>query len=90
MNLMKSKVAAWAAIILIIIVVGLTFAMRPVWWCFFDIFFAFMMCFCHLLALNMEKISAIACVKLDRAALVFGILFILALIAEYIAYQYIF
>lgn len=82
--MLKSKIAALAALVLVIVLIGVTFSMRPAWWCFFDIFFAFMMVFCHLLALQLVKMSKAASRKLDTAAMVFGVLTVIALIVEYI------
>ncbi|MCM1377663.1 MAG: hypothetical protein NC097_00235 [Clostridium sp.] len=89
-NLLKSKIAAGILLILVIAAICLTFSMRQAWWCFIDIFFAFMMAFCHLLSLTMQRMSPIACVKLDKGALVFGILAVLSFIGEYITMQIVF
>lgn len=89
-NLLKSKTAAWCALILILLVMIFTFGMREVWWAFIDEFFAFMMIFCQLVALYIEKLNSRACRKLQICAAVFGVLMILAFIGEYIAYQVLF
>ena len=89
-NLLKSKTAAWFALILIFIVMVFTFGMREVWWAFIDEFFAFMMIFCQLVALYIEKFNSRATRKLQICAAVFGVLMILAFIGEYIAYQVLF
>ena len=85
--IMKSKAAAWAAFVVIVILMAITFGLRPVWWTFADMFFAFMMVFCHLMAVYLVKLNIHSSRKLDFMALVFGILTIVALIAEYVAYQ---
>jgi hypothetical protein len=89
-NLLKSKTAAWCAFILILLVMIFTFGMREAWWTFIDVFFAFMMVFSQLMALYIEKLDVRACRKLQMCAAVFGVLTILALIGEYIAYQVLF
>ena len=78
-RLIQSKATAWGAFLLIVIMLVLTFSLRSVWWAFFDVFFLFMMVF-----------SPLASGKLDAAAFVFGILGILSLIGEYIAWQVVF
>lgn len=84
-KLTRSRLVAWAALAVVVTVICLTFSMRGEWWCFIDIFFAFMMVFCHLLALYLGKMSPVACRKLDFLALVFGILTVLAIVGEYIS-----
>lgn len=86
-NILKSKAAAWGAFLLIILVIILTYGSRTVWWAFIDEFFAFMMIFCQLVAVYIMKLSPAAGKKLQICALVFGILMVLALIGEFIAYQ---
>lgn len=85
--MLKSKTVAWAAFILIILVIGLTFTLRPVWWAFSDIFFAFMMVFSHLMAVYIYKLNPFASRSLDRFALVFGILTVVALVVEVVLFQ---
>ena len=82
--MLKSKTAAWIAMAIVIVLIAITFKYRTEWWCFTDIFFAFMFVFCHLLALNIVKLSPIASRKLDMASLVFGILAVVSFIVEYI------
>ena len=86
-NLLYSKTVAWLALMVIIAVIVLTFSIRPVWWTFFDEFFAFMMIFCQLVALYIMKFNQFAGKKLQVCAAVFGVLTILSLIAEFIIYQ---
>lgn len=82
-GLLKSKIAAWVMMAVIIAFLCFTFSMRTVWWAYIDVFCAFMMAFCHLLALNFLKISVAASRKLDNIAIVFGILFVIAFLVEY-------
>lgn len=83
-QLLKSKIFAWSAFALIIVLIGITFTMRPTWWSFCDIFFAFMMVFSHLMAVYLNKFNQYVSKKLDVASLVCGILMIIALIVEWI------
>lgn len=89
-KVLNSRLAAIAALIIVIAVLIATFSIRTEWWCFIDIFFAFMMTFCHLLAIMIEKMSKAASTKMELIALIFGILTILAIIGEYIAWEAIF
>ena len=75
--------------LLVIIAIAVTFPMKQHWWAYSDVFFAFMMVFTRIVALYLEKISPAASRKLDVWALVFGVLLVIALIAETIAYQFI-
>lgn len=81
-EILKSKTVAWLAFILVIVAVVSTFGLRSEWWTFCDIFFIFMATFSHLIAVNISKFNAYASRKLDTAALVFAILFIIALAGE--------
>lgn len=83
----NSKIVAWLALCVVVTVICVTFSLREQWWSFIDIFFAFMMVFSHLLALYLGKMSKSAAGKLDRLSLIFGIMTILAIIGEYIAWQ---
>lgn len=85
MNIRTSKPVAWIALIIVVAILILTFSMRPYWWCFIDIFFAFMAVFCHLLALNIHKMSPEASRKLDKAALFFAVLMLISLLVEWLA-----
>lgn len=89
-GLLKSKAAALAALIIVIIVIVATFQLRAGWWCFFDIFFAFMMVFSHLAALFLGNFSPQAGKILDKTAFVCLVLAIVAFIAEFIAWQLLF
>ena len=84
--ILKSKLTALIALLLVVVLIIFTFSIRPAWWAFFDIFFLFMMVFCHLLSLMIEKMSIPAAKKLETFAMVFGLLTLAAFIGEYIAY----
>lgn len=82
MTVKTSKLCAWGAMIIVIAVMVLTFALRTAWWAFTDIFFAFMMAFMHLLAVYFHKVVGISR-QLEMAALVCGVLMIISLIVEF-------
>lgn len=86
-KVLQSKATAWGAFLLIVIMLVLTFSLRWAWWAFFDLFFFFMMVFCHLVAVYIQSYSRMASSKLEIAAFVCGILGILSLIGEYTAWQ---
>ncbi len=89
-KILKSKIAALLLLLLIVVLIILTFKLRFAWWACFDMFFAFMMAFAHLASLFLEKFNPYASKTLDGIALWCGILTIVALIGEYIAYSIIF
>ena len=82
MTLRTSKLCAWGAFIIVMVVMVLSFPVRKVWWAFTDIFFAFMMVFFHLIAVYFHKLPGIS-KQLDVAALVCGLLMVVALVVEY-------
>lgn len=87
-KLLKSKGVAAGLLILVIILLVATFSIRMSigWWAFSDIFFAFMAAFCHLMSQWLGQINQRVGSKLDRVAFVCFILFVVALIVEYIIY----
>lgn len=90
MKMIDSKILAWAAMLLAIIMLVLCVAMKPlVWWQYLDVFFAFMMAFLHLLAVNFRKLTAISR-QLDMAAMVCAVLFIIAFIGVWVANSFLF
>lgn len=86
-KILKSKAAVWGALVLVLLVIILTFQLRPAWWAFIDEFFMFMTVFCHLVAVYIEKFSNSAFKKLQMAAFISAVLMILSFVGEYIAYQ---
>lgn len=88
-KILKSKSAGWLAFLIIICVCVLTFSLRVVWWSFFDLFFAFMMVFCHVIALTIEKYNGFASAKLEKIAMVMAVMTVVALIGEFIAFQFV-
>ena len=85
-NLLKSKLAAWLALLVVVIIIIITFGIRPAWWAFIDEFFAFMMVFSQLAAVYIYKFNNYAGKRLQVFAAIFGILMLLSFIGEYIAY----
>lgn len=89
MRFLHSKITAWAALFLVVLIIALTFSMRPVWWAYTDLFFMFMAAFCNTVAQYLRSLSAASAHKLETCAMIFGILTAIAIIGEYIAFQYI-
>lgn len=89
-KLRKSKSAAWIALILILAVLVLNVFVKDKWWSFIDIFFGFMMVFCHLVSLYIEKFNKVSSGKLEVIAFICGILMIVAFIVEYVVESVIF
>lgn len=86
-RLTDSKVAAVVAFCIVVVYIVLTFKLRFAWWTFIDEFFAFMMVFTHLMALFLARLNPFVRRKLDTCAMIFGILFIISLIVEYVLFQ---
>lgn len=72
---------------LVILIIIVTFGLRQVWWAYIDVFFAFMMVFSQLVSLYIEPLSLSSAKKLRNCAMLFGVLMILSLIGEFIAFQ---
>lgn len=83
-KILESKAWAGVLLVIIILIICFTFKMRTEWWCFIDVFFAFLMAFMHLMALMLRRMSVIAARKLDKIALICLIMMILSLITEFI------
>ncbi len=66
---------------------GITFRFRTLWWMFIDMFFAFMTVFSHLMAVYVVKFNIHSSRKLDFMAVLFGILTVVAIIAEIVVYH---
>lgn len=82
---LESKVVAWTALILVIVMICVTFKMRTAWWAFIDIFFAFMMAFMHLMAVYIGKRLPAIGKQLDSAAFVMLVLAVLSFVIEWFA-----
>ena len=85
-NLLRSKLVAWLALILVVAVIVATFSYRQFWWAFIDEFFAFMMVFCQLVAVYILRVNPWAGKRLQTFAGIFGVLMIISFIVEYIIY----
>lgn len=86
MKILKTKWAAWAAFILVLVLLVGTFSLRTAWWAFIDIFFAFMAAFTNLLAVTVSKMNPYVSKKLYFWAFIFCVLWVLSLIGEWIAF----
>ena len=78
---LSSRILAWAAMAIVVACIVLAFVLGLGWFTFVDIFFAFLMTFCHLLAVYMWKARTISR-QLDTAALVCGVLMIVSLVVD--------
>ncbi len=92
MNTTKKIILALVALIVSIIYIGVTFSFRKQlgWWAFTDCFALFMTVFTYLMSILIGKMIPHSGKLLANIALVFGILFIISLIGEYIAYSALF
>lgn len=92
MSTTKKLLLALLALIVTIVYIALTFRFRKElgWWAFTDCFALFMTIFTWLMSLLIGKMIPHSGKLLAKIALVFGILFILALVGEYFAYSAIF
>lgn len=86
----KSKLVMGIALLMAILCICLTYTYRTEWWSFIDIFCFFMAAFLQLMSLMFSKTLVLAAKKLSFCAGVFGILGIVALIGEAIAWYMIF
>lgn len=82
---LQSKVTAWAAFILVLIFLVCSFKSRIEWWMFIDVFFLFMAAFVNLVVCYIRNINSPVARMLNNWSLIFGLLFILAFIGEWIA-----
>ena len=80
-KLIGSKIVAWFGLILAVVMVVLTMMVQKLpWWEYSVGFFAFMMCFMHLLSPYMnDKLPAVG-YKLDMIALVFGVFLVITFV----------
>ena len=85
--MMKSKIAATAALFVIVAVVVVTLAFHAPWCCLIDEFFAFKAAEAHFAALFIGNKNPYAYRKLEKSAMILGILFILSIIALFIIFQ---
>ena len=83
-KLLNSAIAAFVLLVIIIIAIIYSFKVRTEWWMFIDIFCAFMGAFMHLMALVLSKMVPTVRRAFDNLACVFGILFVISFVVEYI------
>ena len=89
-RLMKSKGAAWGGMLVMVVMTiacMVTPGVKEDWWELADVFFAFMMVFCHLASLYLEKLNQNASKRLDQLSMIFGIIAILAFVCIYFILQ---
>lgn len=88
MSTAKKMLLALLALIISIVYIAITFRFRKEfgWWAFIDCFALFMTVFTWLMSLVISNMIPHSGKVLAKIALVFGILFILSLVGEYIAY----
>lgn len=86
-SFIESRIVSWIALFVIILWIVMQLHTPDPWWTYLSIFLAFMMVFCHLAALYLYAVSWRASRKLDSLAMLCGILFVIALVATYIASQ---
>lgn len=87
-SLLESKVTAWVAMALAVVLIVFCFLLHTPWWGFIAIFFCFLGIFSHLASLYLRKMSPAAGRKLETAALVFIILSVIGLIVEYAVFDW--
>lgn len=87
MKITESKGAAVGALVLVVLIIVLTFGLRPVWWAFIDVFFLFMMAFTFFVSVMFGKYNLNAKKKLQKISVICGIFWIVSLIGEFVAFQ---
>lgn len=83
-KLIESKITAWIAMILVVILIVLSFIAHLPWWAFIAIFFCFIGVFSHLAALYLKRMSLRASGKLETIAAICIALAVLGVIAEHV------
>lgn len=89
MSSTKKIMLALLALVVSIVYIAVTFRFRKElgWWAFADCFALFMTVFTWIMSLVISRMIPHSGKLLSKIALVFGILFIIALVGEYIAYS---
>ncbi len=92
MSTTRKMLLAVLALLVTIVYIAVTFRFRKElgWWAYIDCFALFMSVFTWLMSLVVGKMIPHSGKLLAKIALIFGILFIVALIGEYIAYSVLF
>ena len=73
-------------VVLSVVYIIATFRMRTEWWMNFDMFFAFMAAFCHLMAVLFAKMIPAESKRMDRIALAMFIIAVVSGVAELVAF----
>ena len=89
MSATKKMLLALVALIVAIVYIAVTFRFRKElgWWAFTDCFALFMTVFTWMMSILISRMIPHSGKVLSNIALVFGILFVIALVGEYIAYS---
>ena len=92
MTATKKMLLALLALIVSIVYIGVTFRFRRElgWWAFSDCFALFMAVFSWMMSLLISRMVPHSGQLLSKIALVFGMLFVVALVGEYIVYTTVF
>lgn len=92
MNSSRKMLLALLALVVSIVYIAVTFRFRKElgWWAFADCFALFMAVFIWLMSLLISRMIPHSGSVLSKMALVFSILFVIALVGEYIAYSVMF
>ncbi len=92
MSTPRKMLLAILALLLTIVYIAVTFRFRKElgWWAYIDCFALFMTVFTWLMSLVVGKMIPHSGQLLAKIALVFGILFVVSLVGEYIAYSALF
>ena len=92
MSTSRKMLLALLALIVTIVYIAVTFRFRKElgWWAYVDCFSLFMAIFTWLMSLIIGKMIPHSGLMLAKIALVFGILFIIALVGEYFVYTALF
>lgn len=92
MSTTKKMLLALLALIVSIVYIALTFRFRRElgWWAFADCFALFMTVFTWMMSILISRMIPHSGKVLSNIALIFGIIFVISLVGEYIAYSVIF
>lgn len=88
----RNLILSFIAIIVAIAIIAITFDFRRQlgWWAFADAFALFMTVFAWMMSILISRIIPHSGQMLKKAAVVFAILFVVALLGEFIAYSILF
>ena len=92
-KLLESKLTAWSAMLLVVVMVFLTFLLGTIeldctpWWGFIAEFFCFMAVFCHLASLYLRRMNVWSARRLDTCAFVCLIVAVIGFVAEYVVFN---